>query len=77
MIAFLQTELTARTEELRRKDHLIAALTEIISTQPPSLPTSKPHNEPDEPMVQYHPISQDRSGQRESFWTRCKRFFTG
>jgi hypothetical protein len=32
-IAFLRAKLAARTEELRRKDHLIAALTEIISTQ--------------------------------------------
>jgi hypothetical protein len=73
-IAFLRSELAARTEELRRKDHLIAALTEIISSQHRSLPVPHPQ---DEPLIQHYFVEQDRSGHQDTFWTRMKRFVTG
>ena len=38
-IAFLRTELTARTEEIRRRDHIIAGLVESLRALPASTGT--------------------------------------
>ena len=39
---FLRDELTARTEELRRKDHIIAALTDALKQRLPELSSGAP-----------------------------------
>ncbi|MCA1716948.1 MAG: hypothetical protein LC781_08910 [Actinobacteria bacterium] len=67
-IRFLREELVTRNEELRRKDHIIAALTERIpeleapresSTEPPERPeTASPEMEGVEtPLAQEKPVS--------------------
>ncbi len=63
-VSFLRAELVTRNEELRRKDHLLAALTERI----PELEASP---EPSESPVTVSGTS-DRDGERPS-WLR--RFF--
>jgi len=43
---FLRDELTARTEELRRKDHIIAALTDALKQRLPELSSGAPAASP-------------------------------
>ena len=49
-VSFLRSELVTRNEELRRKDHIIAALTERIpELEPPSEPRESPVTASDGP----------------------------
>ncbi len=53
---FLRDELTARTEELRRKDHIIAALTDALKQRLPELEPGTPATPPPR-----QPTQQERS----------------
>ena len=59
-IRFLRSELSTRNEELRRKDHIIAALTERIPELPP------PPDTPPEPRESPQTVSDTVSGTQES-----------
>ena len=67
-VSFLRHELEARTEELRRKDHIIAALTQRIPELPPT--TEQPKTEPASP-----PAEQLSPAPPKSRWYRVWDWF--
>jgi excisionase family DNA binding protein len=77
--AVIQTrdrELESRTEELRRKDHIIAALTERIPELEPASEPREPPAEPGEDLGSTGPTQeQEEPSSRERSWWR--RMFGG
>ena len=68
----LQRELEVRNDELRRKDHLLAAALERIpAIEPPDTP-SEPRESPvkgsEEPHSTHAPPDQEKPSQRRSWW---------
>src|SRR5215217_888238 len=81
-VEYLQTELTRRSEEhreeIRRRDHLLAAALERIpAIEPPDTP-SEPRESPvkgsEEPHSNHAPPDQEKPSQRRSW---LHRFFFG
>ncbi len=64
-IEFLRSELSARTEELRRKDHIIAALTDTLKQRLPEL----------EPGTPATPSPRQSTQQERSWWQRFFGWF--
>ena len=54
-VDFLRGELTTRSEELRRKDHIIAALTDSLARRMPELPAPSAFYSPPEAPVAARP----------------------
>ena len=75
-VEYLQTELTRRSEEhreeIRRRDHLLAAALERIpAIEPPDTPSETPES-PETPSEEPHsthaPPEQQEPSQRRSWW---------
>src|SRR5215208_2387836 len=79
-VEYLQTELTRRSdehrEEIRRRDHLLAAALEripaIVSPDAPSEPRESPETPSEEPHSTHAPQEQQEPSQRRSW---LHRFF--
>lgn len=76
-VSFLRAELVTRNEELRRKDHIIAALTERIPEleaprEPVAGGTERPVTTPEEFSRAYAPPESVHPVERPSWW---RRFF--
>ena len=75
-ISFLRAELVTRNEELRRKDHIIAALTERTPELPAPAPsqeaTGGPQTTAEEPYGTSPQEAEDSQQRRSSWW---RRFF--
>ena len=79
-VSFLRSELITRNEELRRKDHIIAALTERIpELEPARAPTPETRESPQQPSeprgdTQVPPDQQEpnleEEPERRSWWRR-------
>ncbi len=68
-VSFLQRELEARTEELRRKDYIIADLTRRIPELPANITsTPQPESAPEHPIT-----DSQRWWQRIAGWLRQER----
>ena len=68
-VDFLRSELITRNEELRRKDHIIAALTERIpELEPPPEPPESPETPSEDPHSIHAPPEQQEPSQRRSWW---------
>jgi len=68
-IQALKEQLAAWQEESRRKDHIIAALTERIpELEPPSEPRESPETASEEPGSTHPPEQQEPSQRRSSWW---------
>ena len=76
-VSFLRAELVTRNEELRRKDHIIAALTERIPEleaprEPVAGGTERPVTTPEEFSRAHAPPESVHPVERPSWW---RRFF--
>jgi predicted transcriptional regulator len=76
-VSFLRAELVTRNEELRRKDHIIAALTERIPEleaprEPVAGGTQRPVTFPEESPRAHAPVEPVHPVERPSWW---RRFF--
>jgi hypothetical protein len=68
----LQRELEVRNDELRRKDHLLAAALERIPAIEPADTLSEPREAPvkgsEEPHSTHAPLEPQEPSQRRSWW---------
>jgi hypothetical protein len=68
-LAIKDEQIRSYQEEMTRKDLMLAQLLQRHMLPEPNLP--------DEHSSQDSRRTQLEAGEQDSFWTRCKRFFTG